>query len=90
MTAQRDNLRTRTDTVRIDISYLGVASEVGGIDLTPIHQSIKATGQTVVASTAWLISFLATALPWIPIVALIGWLARRGVRRWTARRQRTA
>jgi hypothetical protein len=88
ITAQRDQLRTRTDTVRVELSYAGIAGQVGGIDLSPIHQSIKSIGQTFVSSVAWLISFLVAVLPWLPIIALIGWAAPRGIRYWRARRVR--
>jgi hypothetical protein len=86
ITAQRDQLRTRTDTVRVEIFYSGVAARVGGVDLSPIHQSIKGIGQTLVSSVAWLISFLVAVVPWLPVIALIGWAARRGIRRWKGRK----
>jgi hypothetical protein len=81
ITAQRDNLRTRTDTVRVDITYFGADVQVAGLDLTPIHQSIQGIGQTVVSSVSMLISLLAGVLPWLPLIALVGWAVRRGVRR---------
>jgi hypothetical protein len=84
--AQRDNLRTRTDTVRVDIFYAGAAGQFGGVDLTPIHQAISGIGQTVVSSVSWLISFLAALVPWLPVIAFFWWAARRGIRRWRARR----
>ncbi len=84
--AQRDSLRTRTDTVRIDITYAGVTGQVGGVDLTPIQQSISGIGQTLVGSVSWLIASLAALLPWLPVIALVWWIARRGIRRWRARK----
>jgi hypothetical protein len=86
MTAQRDQLRTRTDTVRVEIYYSGIAGQAGGIDLTPIHQSIKGIGQTFVSSMAWLIWFVVAVVPWLPIIVLISWGTRRGIRRWRARK----
>jgi hypothetical protein len=84
--AQRDSLRTRTDTVRIDIVYTGVTGQVGGVDLTPIQQAIAGIGQTVVSSVSWLISSLAALVAWIPIIVFFWWAARRGIRRRRARK----
>jgi hypothetical protein len=84
--AQRDNLRTRTDTMRVDIFYAGAAGQFGGVDLTPIHQAISGIGQTVVSSVSWLISFLAALVPWLPVIAFFWWVGRRGIHRWRARR----
>jgi hypothetical protein len=84
--AQRDNLRTRTDTVRIDITYTGVTGQVGGVDLTPIQQSISGIGQTLVSSVSWLIATLAALVPWLPVIAFVWWIGRRGIRRWRARK----
>lgn len=85
ITAQRDTLQTRTDTIRVEITYAGAASLFGGADLTPIHQSIRTIGQTTVNSAAWLISFLAAVVPWLPVVALVWWAIRRTMRRWKSR-----
>jgi hypothetical protein len=84
--AQRDNLRTRTDTVRVDIFYAGAAGQFGGVDLTPIHQAVSGIGQTIVSSVSWLISFLAALVPWLPVIAFLWWATRRGIRRWRAQR----
>jgi hypothetical protein len=86
VTAQRDNLRTRTDMVRIEISYVGAAGQVGGTDLTPIYQAVNGISQTAINSVSWLISTLVAIVPWIPVIALIWWAARRGIRRWRSRR----
>ena len=86
ITAQRDSLRTRTDTVRIDISYLGAAGQFGGIDLTPIHQAVRGVGQTFVNSISWLISTLVATAPWIPIIWVVWWAVSRTIRRWRARK----
>jgi hypothetical protein len=86
ITSQRDTLRTRTDTVRVDIAYVGAAGQVGGVDLTPIHQSIRDIDQTIVNSISTLIGFTAMALPWLPVIAIIGWIVRRGIRRRKTRR----
>ncbi|EJN08661.1 hypothetical protein PMI42_07135 [Bradyrhizobium sp. YR681] len=85
-TAQRDGLLTRTDTVRVEISYQGVASLWGGVDLSPIYQAVRAINQTVVYSISWLISTLAALVPWLPVIALIWWLSRRGIRSFRSRK----
>ncbi|MBR0758534.1 DUF4349 domain-containing protein [Bradyrhizobium jicamae] len=86
ITAQRENLRTRTDTIRIDINYVGAAGLVGGMDLTPIDQSVSKIGETMVSSISALISTIAAVVPWLPFIALIWWGARRGLRRWRVRK----
>ena len=81
ITAQRDSLRRRTDTVRIDISYAGAAAQFGGVDLTPIHQAVSGIGQIVVSSLSWMIATLAAIIPWLPIIAVVWWTVRRMIRR---------
>jgi len=83
--AQRDYLRTITETVRVNISYEGFAAQVAGVDLSPISRAGNNIGGTLVQSVAALISFLASVVPWLPFVALFAWAARRGLRRWRAR-----
>lgn len=83
--AQRDYLRTITETVLVNVSYLGLAAQAGGLDLSPISRAGNNIGATLVQSVAALISFLASAVPWLPLIALLGWAARRGLRRWRAR-----
>ena len=86
VTAQRDSLRTRTDMVRIEISYIGVAGQIAGADLGPIYRAVSGVSQTAIDSVAALISTLVAIVPWLPVMALIWWTAGRGVRRWKARR----
>ncbi len=85
-TAQRDYLRTITDTVRVDISYDGLVAEVAGLDLGPLKRAMGDFGYTVLTSLASLIYFVAALLPWLPLIVGFGWLVRRGLRRWRARR----
>jgi hypothetical protein len=82
MTAQLDNLRRRTDTVSIDVTYVGTTAGYGEIDLTPLHEAVIGIGQTVVRSLSWLIYCLAAVGPWLPIIAIVWWVVRRSVRRW--------
>jgi hypothetical protein len=84
--AQRDYLRTLTDTVRVDISYEGTEAQAGGIDLAPIKRAAGEFVQTMVTSLAAVMTFLAVTLPWVPLVLLLVWVARRIFRRWRARR----
>jgi hypothetical protein len=83
--AQRDYLLTITQTVRVNISYVGLAAQAGGIDLSPISQAGSGIVTTIVRSVAALISFVAAIVPWLPLIALLAWAARRGLRRWRAR-----
>jgi hypothetical protein len=86
VTAQRDNLRTRTDMVRIEISYVGAAGQIAGADLGTVYRAVSEVGQTAIDSVAALISTLVAIVPWLPVIALIWWAAGRGVRRWRAQR----
>jgi hypothetical protein len=86
ITVQRDVMRLRIDNVRLEINYVGAASLVGGADLTPIYQAVATISQTAVNSFSVLISALAAIVPWLPVIALIWWIARRGIRRWRSRK----
>lgn len=87
-TAQRDYLRTITDTVKVDVNYNGVVQQAGPFDISPIRIAINEFLHTLIESFGTMIFAIATALPWLPLVAVIGWglsyLLRRtilGVRR---------
>jgi Domain of unknown function (DUF4349) len=83
-TAQRDYLRTITETVRLDIVYHGQPAVVSGVDFSPISFAVSGASRTVVWSVAALISFLAALVPWLPLIALVWWAVRRSFRRWRA------
>lgn len=87
-TAQRDYLRTITDTVKVDIAYDGIVAEVGGTNLGPLKRAASEFGDTVLASVATLIYVFAALLPWLPAILLLGWMIRRGFRRWRTARAR--
>jgi uncharacterized protein DUF4349 len=84
--AQRDYLRTLTETVRVDITYDGRSVVVAGYDFSPIKRAADGIGQTLISSIASLIVFLAAAVPWLPVIVLVVWGARWGLRRWRAQR----
>jgi hypothetical protein len=81
--AQRDYLRTITETVRVDIAYDGRRVVVAGYDFSPIKNSVDGVSQTLIASIGWLIWFLAALVPWAPVIVFAVW----GVRRWMRRRR---
>jgi hypothetical protein len=81
-TSQRDYLLRITDTVKVDIQYVGVTAQAGDLDLSPIQRAVNGIGRTVVASIATLISFAASAVVWIPVVLIALWALRFGYRRW--------
>jgi len=85
-TTQRNYLRTITDTVQIDITYDGHQVVVAGYDFSPIKRAIDGIGGTFATSVASLITFVAAAAPWLPVIALLVWGARRGLRRWRTAR----
>jgi Domain of unknown function (DUF4349) len=80
-TAQRDYLRTITDTVKVDVSYNGLIQQAGPVDISPIRVALDAFVQTVIESFGEMIGLIAYALPWLPVAALAAWLLRRLLRR---------
>jgi hypothetical protein len=84
-TSQRNYLRTITDTVQVDITYDGRQVVVAGYDFSPIKRAVDSIGGTFAMSVASLITLVATAVPWLPVIALLVWGARRGLRRWRTR-----
>jgi hypothetical protein len=83
--AQRDYLRTVTETVRVNVAYVGLTAQAAGLDLSPISRAGSRFGETLVESVAALISFVAAIVPWLPLFALLWWAVRRALRRWRAR-----
>jgi hypothetical protein len=81
ITAQRDYLRTLTETVHVVITYDGLAARVAGLDFSPITEAGTDVGSTFVRSVAALISFLAAFLPWLLLGALVAWGIVRALRR---------
>jgi hypothetical protein len=84
-TAERDFLRSITETVKVDVHYTGISRQLGGVDFYPIERAIGGIGQTLVSSLAALISFMAALVPWSPVIVLVLWGMRRGLRRWKRR-----
>ena len=84
--AQRDYLRTITETVRVDIAYDGRPGVVAGYDFSPIKRATDGIGRTLITSFASLIVFLAAAVPWLPVIVSVVWGVRWGLRRWRAQR----
>jgi Domain of unknown function (DUF4349) len=84
--AQREFLRTITETVRVDITYDGRPVVLAGYDLSPIKRAADDVGQIFITSIASLIVALAAAVPWLPVIAFVVWGIRWGLRRWRAQR----
>lgn len=80
-TAQRDYLRTIIDTVKVDVAYNGLIQQAGPFDLSPVREALDNFVHTVVESLGEMIAWIAYALPWLPLVVLIGWMTRRLLRR---------
>jgi hypothetical protein len=84
--AERDYLRTITETVRVDINYDGRPVVIAGYDFSPIKRAADGIGQTLITSVASLIVALAATLPWLPVIVFAVWGIRRGLRRWRTQR----
>ena len=84
--AQRDYLRTITETVRVVIIYDGRPVVVAGYDFSPIKRAADGIGQTLITSVASLIVALAAVVPWLPVMVLVVWGIRWSFRRWRAHR----
>jgi hypothetical protein len=80
-TAQRDYLRTITDTIRVDVSYSGITARTGSIDYVPLREALDGFARAIIISLGQLILFIAVILPWLPVVALVYWVVRRLWRR---------
>lgn len=80
-TAQRDYLRTITDTVKVDVAYNGLIQQAGPFDVSPIRAAADRFVHDVIFSVGQLISCVAYALPWLPLALLAGWIVRALVRR---------
>jgi hypothetical protein len=75
-TAQRDYLRTITDTIKVDVTYNGVIARTGSFDYTPLREAMDGFARSIIASLGQLILFIAVVLPWLPVAAVIFWFVR--------------
>jgi hypothetical protein len=82
--AQRDYLRTITETVRLDISYLSIVAQQEAVDVyaSQFKQTFLRSAGALLRLVAGLITLLVGALPWAPLIALLVWGGRRVFRRW--------
>ncbi|MFO1024288.1 MAG: DUF4349 domain-containing protein [Acetobacteraceae bacterium] len=76
MTAQRDYLRTITDTVRVEVSYTGLIQQAGPFDLSPIRAAVDDFARAAIGSAGDMITWVATALPWVPVLLIGLWILR--------------
>ena len=81
-TAQRDYLRTITDTVKVDVAYNGLVQQAGPFDISPIRLALDDFLRTLIESAGDMILAIATALPWLPLAASAAWILGWAVRRW--------
>ena len=81
-TAQRDYLRTITDTVKVDVAYNGLVQQAGPFDISPIRLALDDFLRTLIESVGGMILAIATALPWLPLAASAAWILGWAVRRW--------
>jgi hypothetical protein len=58
-----------------------LVQQAGPLDISPIRIALDEFLYTLIQSIGTLIVSVATALPWLPLVALLGWVIRRLLRR---------
>ena len=84
--AQLKALQSRTRMQQIDIEFRAERRVVSGGGSNPIARAWQEAGETLADSAAAVITFVATALPWLPVVLLPLWGLRVMWRRRHARR----
>jgi hypothetical protein len=80
-TAERDYLRSITDTVKVDVSYSGVVQQAGPFDVSPVRIALNNFVRTLIGSLGTMIFVIATVVPWLPLVAPAGWMVWLALRR---------
>jgi hypothetical protein len=85
-TAQRNYLVALTDTIAVTVAYAGTTAEAGGFDLSSLRFAITGFFDSLVASLAEVIGFVAIAIPWVLFGTLLVWAWRRLYRCWKARK----
>jgi hypothetical protein len=74
-------LRMITDTVQVDVRYNGLVQQAGRLDISPVSIALDDFLRILVHSIGNLITCVAEALPWLPLVALAGRALRMLLRR---------
>jgi hypothetical protein len=75
-------MRGRVTMSKIDIGYTGAVAETHSA-WSPLREALSGAGSVVGSSAAKLITLLLGALPWLLVLSLLIWTARR--RRWRIR-----
>ena len=85
-TSQQAYLLTRTDSIKVDLTYWGYAPPTETSNLSIIEEALHGVRRTAARSVASLISFLALVLPWSPLAIAALW----GFGRWRRKRVKTS
>ena len=81
-TAQRKILANETEKVAVEIDFrvdMPIGSARGFAQIT---NAFREAGSDLAESTAWLITFVVTVIPWLILIVPLGWLLLRALRRW--------
>jgi Domain of unknown function (DUF4349) len=81
-TAQRKILANETQKVAVEIEFrvdMPIGSARGFAQIT---NAFREAGSDLAESTAWLITFIVTVIPWLVLIVPLGWLLLRALRKW--------
>jgi len=80
--AQRKILANETEKVAVEIEFR-VDEPIGNArGFAQITNAFREAGSDLAESTAWLITFIVTVIPWLILIVPLGWLLFRALRRW--------
>jgi len=81
-TAQRKILANETEKVAVEIEFR-VDMPIGNArGFAQITNALREAGSDLAESTAWLITFVVTVIPWLILIVPLGWLLLRALRKW--------
>jgi hypothetical protein len=85
--AQRKILANETEKVAVEIDFRVDAPIGGARGFAQIMNALRESGSDLAESTAALITFIVTLIPWLVLIVPLCWILLRAWRRW--RRNRT-
>lgn len=84
--AQRKILANETEKVAVEIDFRVDASFGGARGFAQIRNALRESGSDLAESTAALITFIVTIIPWLVLIVPLGWVLLKAWRKWRAKR----